>query len=468
VGARARARAPGAGRGSARGRTRAAHGFRPATGAAARGHARRSRLAAGRGRLPCPRADRGTTAHSQHGRVRPRLPPLRVPHRPAAVHGRHARGSPGSASGRAATGCDREPPRAAGRARPGARAGVGESARGAPPDLRRARRRRPARARPRRETARAGPEDERHPPPLPRPAPTRTRGRSKRRTWIRRDRPRRSARRPPSRRDLLTGREARDLRSPTPPQAQAETPDQGAPQEEQGAAEPSTEGGTPAEPAGDSSPTENALSGEGRVGIDANTGEILDTVPIPEPEVLAADGRSVWALGSQGLTRVDAATGAGTSILNPLGRDALAVAGGAAWLSDWEYGRLSRLAPGEPAAEVDFGRGGFYGPVAAAGSLWGTAYLSGNPSFGGRTVLLRVDPVTQQVQARITGVGQVVAAGKGFLWGVPGRATCASTRRRTQPRRSARCGWIGGNSPRPRTEPCGRHLGTAASFGSTP
>jgi serine/threonine-protein kinase len=214
----------------------------------------------------------------------------------------------------------------------------------------------------------------------------------------------------------LTGREARDQRSQEPPPAAADTPDQDAPQQAQGTVQAPAEPETTAEPAGDSSQTENALSGEGLVRIDATTGEILDTIPIPEPEGLAADGRAVWTLGSQGLTRLNAATGAVTDIRNPLGRDALAAAGGAAWLGDWDSGQLSRLAPGEPAAEVDFGRGGFYGPVAAAGSLWGTAYLTGSPSFGGRTVLLRVDPVTQRVLARLKGVGEVQVVGKGFLW----------------------------------------------------
>jgi hypothetical protein len=65
--------------------------------------------------------------------------------------------------------------------------------------------------------------------------------------------------------------------------------------------------------------------------------------------------------------------------------------------------------PAEAAAEpVELGLDSpeFYWPVVAAGSLWGSS----------STGLLRVDPATERVLARIDGVGPVAAAGKGFLW----------------------------------------------------
>lgn len=154
------------------------------------------------------------------------------------------------------------------------------------------------------------------------------------------------------------------------------------------------------------------------VRIDARTGRTLASVPIAFPRQVSSDGRSVWALGAEGLgkrvllTRVESTTAAATDIFDagayppaPLG---FAVAGGRAWFSDEDGNgyRFARDASAGESVRLDPVSRYFYLPFAAAGSLW----VSSPP------LVLRVDPSTGQVRARLDGIAVVVAAGKGFLW----------------------------------------------------
>ena len=89
----------------------------------------------------------------------------------------------------------------------------------------------------------------------------------------------------------------------------------------------------------------------------------------------------------------------------------LAVAGGSAWLGN-DQGPAYRFAPGAITGEATRFRvksPGFLWPVAAAGSLWVSCCRL-------PPALLRVDPATGRVLARIERVGRVVASGTGFLW----------------------------------------------------
>jgi serine/threonine-protein kinase len=230
----------------------------------------------------------------------------------------------------------------------------------------------------------------------------------------------------------LSGGETNDGGSATPSPPPAATPTEAAATEGQAAAESPAETVPPAEPPAEAAPAaEPGSDGPPRlivslgpgslVRLDAETGEVLARVPIPFPGFVAADGGSIWVLGTNRngtadlLVRVEADTNAITDIFaadvggNNTVPSGLAAAGGSAWLSSIDSGRLYRYAPRASAAEpVEFDADSpeFYWPVAAGGSLWGSS----------RSALLRVDPATERVLARIDGVGSVLAAGKGFLW----------------------------------------------------
>ena len=177
-----------------------------------------------------------------------------------------------------------------------------------------------------------------------------------------------------------------------------------------------------AETAGDGSLARIVSLGPGRlVRIDAATGAILARVAIPPPGPVATDGRSIWVLSGPDTTNraflvhVAAATNDVTEIFDatPIvgrsGPSTLAATGGSAWVSSYESRQVYRFDPGASVAEqveFDADSPAFASPVAAAGSLWGSA-----PSG-----LLQVDPETERVLARIDGVGPVAAAGEGFLW----------------------------------------------------
>ena len=173
--------------------------------------------------------------------------------------------------------------------------------------------------------------------------------------------------------------------------------------------------------AGDDSPTPVVSSSLGSlVRIDATTGEILARVPIRRPTQVATDGRSVWVLsggtfGGSALFQVEAATNAIKGVSDPgllgIAPNQLAVAGGSAWLGN-DAGQAYRFAPGAITGEATRFKvksPGFLWPVAAAGSLWVSCCRL-------PPALLRVDPATGRVLARIERVGRVVASGTGFLW----------------------------------------------------
>jgi hypothetical protein len=178
-----------------------------------------------------------------------------------------------------------------------------------------------------------------------------------------------------------------------------------------------------AAPASDGSPMPVFAPGtDSLVRIDATTGEILASVPIQQPGQVATDGRSVWVLsggisGGTALFQVEAATNAikGVSDVSGLRIAAtqLAVAGGSAWLGN-DAGPAYRFAPGAVTGEATRFKvksAGFLWPVAAAGSLWVSCCRL-------PPALLRVDPATGRVLARIERVGRVVASGTGFLWAI--------------------------------------------------
>jgi serine/threonine-protein kinase len=220
----------------------------------------------------------------------------------------------------------------------------------------------------------------------------------------------------------LRGRDPGDARS-----APVASPaDESAVRASEGRAEPLAEATVaPAEAAAEASPEPLAWKEPGSlVRIDATTGETLAQIAIPSPFALVSDGESVWALGGGDtgmlLVRVDAATGAVTDVFDagsypPGGPSGFAAISGSAWVSDGQPHRFSPGARTPEQVELDVdGPPGFHSPVAAAGSLWGVVYPSG--CCLGPTDLLRVDPDTREVLARIEGVGPVAAAGKGFLW----------------------------------------------------
>ncbi len=230
----------------------------------------------------------------------------------------------------------------------------------------------------------------------------------------------------------LTGSDTGDVSSASPASpAEAETTSQVLVEEGQGAAEAPPQAEAPAEPTAVSEPPAKpaddgppgliaSLGPSSLVRLDATTGEILARVAIPSASQIDSDGSSIWVLGGGGLSgmllvRVDVARNAVTDIFDAgvaagnTGPSSFAAAGGSAWLSDYDSGRIYRFAPGEPAAELvefDAESPELYWPVAAAGSLW----------FASPTGALRVDPDTERVLARFGGVGSVVVAAKGFLW----------------------------------------------------
>jgi D-alanyl-D-alanine carboxypeptidase len=182
-----------------------------------------------------------------------------------------------------------------------------------------------------------------------------------------------------------------------------------------------------------SSATHDAL-----VRIDARTGERGTTIAVPATEkAVAPDGRVVWVYSQTAgtrkgkLTRIDARTGVPTGSFKasvPFATHVV-VAGGSVWLGrpawDWNPGGglghiggdrpiVWRLRPGKRALEP----AGFSGdgtgyenlaPVAAAGSLWVSCCLRSG-------ALLRVDPATGRVLARIRSGEEVLAEGPGFVW----------------------------------------------------
>jgi hypothetical protein len=158
------------------------------------------------------------------------------------------------------------------------------------------------------------------------------------------------------------------------------------------------------------------------VRIDAATGEILASVAIPSPRLLAPDGRSVWVLGgedgSEQLARMDTATNAVTATFDAsaIPESGLTVTRGAAWLND-EHGMAYRVATRAGAAEdVSFAELNFAeGQFAAGGSLWVSGFEPG-PCCTRPPDLYRVDPTTLEVIARIEDATEVVAAGRGFVW----------------------------------------------------
>jgi hypothetical protein len=209
--------------------------------------------------------------------------------------------------------------------------------------------------------------------------------------------------------------------------------------EERSAPAASTDAEVHEAPAGDGSPGPVVSHGPGAlVRINARTGEIVGTVPIPFPKLLASDGRSVWVFTEGGATRtalvrVDATKAgppgdyyvADARAAADYGEgtvSSLAAAGGSAWLGN-DGGGLFRLAPGASAIERanrDVPALGNLAPdslVGAAGSLWMSWFPAG-PCCDFPPDLYRVDPATGRVIARIYGATQVVASGTRFVWAV--------------------------------------------------
>lgn len=205
----------------------------------------------------------------------------------------------------------------------------------------------------------------------------------------------------------------------------------------------------------------SATEHDALVRIDAKTGARGTTIAMPATEkALASDGRGVWVYSQTAgtrkgrLTRIDALTGVPTGSVDasvPFATH-LAVAGGSVWLGrpawDWNPGgglghnagdrpRVWRLSPGkrvlEPAEFSGYGTGyENLAPVAAAGSLWVSCCLGGG-------ALLRVDPATERVLARIRSAEEVLAEGPGFVWASfrswPPKVTAPPLCSRTCPRR---------------------------------
>ena len=183
---------------------------------------------------------------------------------------------------------------------------------------------------------------------------------------------------------------------------------------------------------GGSSATEH----DALVRIDAKTGERGTTIAMPATEkALASDGRGVWVYSQKAgtrkgkLTRIDARTGVPTGSFEasvPFATH-LAVAGGSVWLGrpawDWNPGGglghnagdrplVWRLQPGKRVLEPAEFSGTSYqnlAPVAAAGSLWVSCCLASG-------ALVRVDPATGRVLAKIRSGEEVLAEGPGFVW----------------------------------------------------
>ena len=156
------------------------------------------------------------------------------------------------------------------------------------------------------------------------------------------------------------------------------------------------------------------------------TGQIVASLPIPRPRLIASDGRSIWVVnrgifGGNTVVTIEPATGSITALADASGLgiepSQLAVAGGSAWLGGSAWGddreRLYRIDPGAVTGDlVRFETVGreLAEPIEAAGSLWVACCTP--------RALLRVDPTSGEVQARIAGIDRVVASGARFVWAI--------------------------------------------------
>ena len=182
----------------------------------------------------------------------------------------------------------------------------------------------------------------------------------------------------------------------------------------------------------------SATEHDALVRIDAKTGERGTTIAMPATEkAVASDGRVVWVYSQTAgtrkgkLTRIDALDrGADRerrclrSVRHPprrCGRKRVARTpclglepGGRAGAQRRGPPAVWRLSPGkrvlEPAEFSGYSRSyENLAPVAAAGSLWVSCCLAGG-------ALVRVDPATGRVLARIRSGEEVLAEGPGFVW----------------------------------------------------
>jgi hypothetical protein len=161
------------------------------------------------------------------------------------------------------------------------------------------------------------------------------------------------------------------------------------------------------------------IAGDSLVRLDGDTGGIVATVPLNDdpPHLygfrLVADAEHVWFSGDSGtLTRIDADTNEVSATFDlPDGEGVVVWAldvGGNVWLTDQTFG-VWRLAPGADSAErFELPGPSESWPVLAGGSLWITT--------GGH--LLRIDPETGRVLARLESVLTTMIAGADFLWGI--------------------------------------------------
>ncbi len=182
------------------------------------------------------------------------------------------------------------------------------------------------------------------------------------------------------------------------------------------------------------------VAADSLVRIDAGSSRVVAALPVAtSPMRVASDGRTVWAYSdaadARRLTRVDPVAGevTGTFEASMAVATNLAVAGDSVWLGGGDdrfaarpidASRFVRLRPGGVAAEpvqLAVETLEYLWPVAAAGSLW-VSCCRMPPE------LVRVDPVSEAVVARIRGATQVIAEGPGYVWALNVDATPAPGR----------------------------------------
>jgi len=174
---------------------------------------------------------------------------------------------------------------------------------------------------------------------------------------------------------------------------------------------------------GGETPAAPVVVGGSLVRLDATTGEVVATVPLDgTPLSVAADDRYVWVVDDSGtLSRIDAGSNQVTATFDApesaddfpgllaAGEDVLLTR----WLGENRGVEVLHLAAGSDAFErFDLPDSGWWlNPVIAGGSLWVSV---GEPP--GPTEVLRVDPETGSVLARLKGLwGYLIAAGD-FVW----------------------------------------------------
>jgi DNA-binding beta-propeller fold protein YncE len=161
-----------------------------------------------------------------------------------------------------------------------------------------------------------------------------------------------------------------------------------------------------------------ALQGEDQVKrFDVATGELLGTIPLPQPTAMAIDGTTVWVATADGrLRRIDTRTGAVAVRASTPMVTRIRVGQGGVWLMSFD-GKLLRLDPrtGRVVAQVP---GAFQAADLAVGAEGVWVYDQNQGT------VLQVNPDTNRIQRTIQVINRplvevhshVLAVGDGAVW----------------------------------------------------